>query len=204
VSAAPPSAAPVTVVLALHYQNDVLHPDGKIRVGLDADSPDRSRVIAHAAELLAGARERGWPIVHVRVAFRPDGADIIQNCAIFRAVAASGATREGTWGSEFYSELAPDAASPREFVVKHSRIDAFYGSPLDETLRRCRAERLIVAGVATHSVVESTVRHAADIGFDTWVAADACAAARPEVHEASLASMRLIATVSTVQGCLAG
>ena len=24
-------------VLALHYQNDVLHPEGKIRVGLDAD-----------------------------------------------------------------------------------------------------------------------------------------------------------------------
>ncbi|MDB5819709.1 MAG: cysteine hydrolase [Rhizobacter sp.] len=203
-SSTPSSTPSITVVLALHYQNDVLHPDGKIRVGIGADSPDRARVIEAATALLAGARERGWPILHVRVAFRPDGADIIQNCAIFKAVHASGATREGTWGAEFYTPLAPDAASPREFVVKHSRIDAFYGSPLDETLRRCNAARLVIAGVATHSVVESTVRHAADIGFDTWVAADACAAALPAVHEASLASMKLIATVSTVQGCIEG
>jgi len=191
-----------TVLLALHYQNDVLHPDGRIRVGIGADSPERARVIESAQRLLAGARERGWPIVHVRVAFRPDGADIIRNCAIFRAVHASGAVREGSWGAAFFEPLAPDASSPREYIVKHSRIDAFYGSPLDETLRQCRAERLVIAGVATHSVVESTVRHAADVGYDTWVAADACAAAEPAVHEASLRSMQLIATVSTVQECL--
>ena len=33
-----------TAVLALHYQNDVLHPEGKIRVGLDADSGARQPV----------------------------------------------------------------------------------------------------------------------------------------------------------------
>ena len=192
-----------TVVIALHYQNDVLHADGKIRVGLGADSPDRARVIAAAGVLLAGARERGWPIVHVRVAFRPDGADILQNCAIFRAVAASGAVQEGSWGAAFFDSLAPDSTSPREIVVKHSRINAFYGSPLDEALRVCRAERLVIGGVATHSVVESTVRHAADVGFDVWVTADACAAADPAVHAASLASMQLIATVTTVEACLA-
>lgn len=191
-----------TVLLALHYQNEVLHADGKIRVGIGADSPERARLISAASSLLAGARARHWPIVHVRVAFRPDGADIIQNCAIFKAVAASGACREGTWGSAFHDELAPDAASPHEFVVKHSRISAFYGSPLDETLRVLGAQRLVIAGVATHSVVESTVRHACDVGYDVWVAADACTAASPEVHEASLASMRLVAMVTTVEGCL--
>ena len=41
------------------------------------------------------------------------------------------------------------------------------------------ATRASGAGVATHSVVEGTVRHAADIGFDVMVAQDACAAADP-------------------------
>jgi nicotinamidase-related amidase len=48
------------------------------------------------------------------------------------------------------------------------------------------------------------VRHASDLGYDVWVAADACSAADPAVHEASLASMRLIATVGTVASCTQG
>ena len=185
-------------VLALHYQNDVLHPDGKIRVGLDADSGARQRLLENAAALLDGARARALPIVHVRIAFRPDYADLLPNCAIFRNVATIGAVPEGQWGSAFYEGLQPLAGSPREFVVKHTRISAFYGTPLEETLRVIGARRLVVAGVATHSVVEGTVRHAADIGFEVMVAEDACASADEAVHRASLASMRLIAQTGSV------
>jgi nicotinamidase-related amidase len=105
---------------------------------------------------------------------------------------------EGQWGSAFYEGLQPLAGSAREFVVKHTRISAFYGTPLEETLRLLGARRLVVAGVATHSVVEGTVRHAADIGFEVMVAQDACASADPAVHDASLASMRLIAQTGPV------
>lgn len=185
-------------VLALHYQNDVLHPDGKIRVGLDADGVARQRLLDGAAALLAGARAHALPIVHVRIAFRPDYADLLPNCAVFRNVARIGAVAEGQWGSAFYDGLQPLPGSATEFVVKHTRISAFYGTPLEETLRVLGARRLVVAGVATHSVVEGTVRHAADIGFEVMVAQDACASAEPAVHEASLASMRLIAQTGSV------
>ena len=185
-------------VLALHYQNDVLHADGKIRVGLDADGAVRQRVLHGAAALLDGARGHGLPIVHVRIAFRPDYADLLPNCDIFRNVARIGEVAEGQWGSAFYEGLQPRAESTREFVVKHTRISAFYGTPLEETLRLLGARRLVVAGVATHSVVEGTVRHAADIGFNVMVAEDACASADPAVHDASLASMRLIAQTGSV------
>ncbi|QVQ24971.1 cysteine hydrolase family protein [Achromobacter deleyi] len=185
-------------VLALHYQNDVLHPDGKIRVGLDADGGARQRLLDNAGALLEGARAHALPIVHVRIAFRPDYADLLPNCAIFRNVATIGAVAEGQWGSAFYDGLQPLSGSAREFIVKHTRISAFYGTPLEETLRLLGARRLVVAGVATHSVVEGTVRHAADIGFSVMVAQDACASADPAVHEASLASMRLIAQTGTV------
>lgn len=189
-------------VLALHYQNDVLHADGKIRVGLDADSGARQRLLDNAAALLEGARSHALPIVHVRIAFRPDYADLLPNCDIFRSVARIGAVPEGQWGSAFYDGLQPLAGSTREFVVKHTRISAFYGTPLEETLRLLGARRLVVAGVATHSVVEGTVRHAADIGFSVMVAEDACASADPAVHAASLASMRLIAQTAPVADAL--
>ena len=73
---------------------------------------------------------------------------------------------------------------------------AIYGSPLDDVLRLVGAKRLVIAGVATHSVVESTVRHAVDMGYTVTVAADACAAAQAAEHEASLHSMSLIATIA--------
>lgn len=192
-------AAPV--VIALHYQNDVLHPDGKIRVGLGAEDAARSALLDAAGRLLAGARARGWPIVHVRVAFRPDYADLQQNAPILRNVAAIGAVQEGSWGAEFFGDLAP-LASSNEFSVTHQRINAFYGSPLEQLVRQFHSKRLLIAGVATHSVVESTVRHAVDCGFEVTVAADACACADADAHRASLASMALIARICEVNQAL--
>lgn len=189
------------VVLALHYQNDVLHPLGRIRVGLAEDAPGREALVQAATRLLAGARERHWPIVHVRIAFRADGADIALNTPIFQRAAELGAVREGEWGAEFFAPLAPHT-DPREFVVTHNRISAFYGTPLEATLHLLKAQRVVVAGVATHSVVESTVRDAADRGFGVQVASDACAAADPAIHQASLASMALVSHITTVDGLL--
>lgn len=185
------------VLLALHYQNEVLHPEGKIRVGLGADSPLRAAVLDAAGALLAGARAAALPIVHVRVAYRPDYADLRANAPILKRVQELGAVREGSWGVAFHDALAPRDDDPLEFVVTHKRINGFYESSLETVLRALGATRLLVAGVATHSVVESTVRHAVDMGYEVGVVAPACAAADPATHAAALASMTLIATVCT-------
>lgn len=187
-----PIASPA--VLALHWQNDVLHPEGRIRVGLSADDPARGALIKHAARLLQAARAREWPIVHVRIAFREDYADLARNMSIMLRTEQIGAVREGHWGSAFFDGLGP-TPSPREFVVTHKRVSGFYGTDLEPLLRLLRVQTLVVAGVATHSVVESTVRDAADRGFEVNVLSDVCAAADPTAHQSSLASMRLIANV---------
>lgn len=189
------------VVLALHFQNDVLHPEGRIRVGLAADDPAREALIATAQRLLRVARLRGWPVVHVRVAFREDYADLARNMPIMRRVEQVGAVREGQWGSAFFEPLRP-MEGRQEFIVTHKRISAFYGTELEPLLRLLQAQRLWVAGVATHSVVESTVRDAADRGYEVAVVADACAAADRGAHEAALAGMRLIAEVAALDGLL--
>lgn len=187
----------VPAVLALHYQNDVLHPEGRIRLGLAHDG-QRKSLLEAAADLLDGARRRHWPIVHVRVAFRDDYADCPRNMPIMRRAAEINAVRDGHWGSEFMAALEPQS-TPSEFVVTHTRISAFAGTSLTHLLRDWGTRRLLVAGVATHSVVEGTVRDAADQGFDVWVATDACAAADPLAHEAALGSMAHVSTLSTVR-----
>jgi nicotinamidase-related amidase len=190
------------VLLALHYQNDVIHADGKIGVGLAKDvSGQREALIGAAGRLLSGARANGVPVISVRIAFRPDHADVVQNCRIFRDVARLGAVAEGSWGAEFHEGLGP---LPGEFVVDHKRVNAFFGSALEPILYRYGASKLVIAGVATHSTVEHTARHASDIGFAVTVAEDACSAAAPENHAAALASIGLIGEIATVDSVIAG
>ena len=184
-----------TVLLALHYQNETVHPEGKIRVGIAEASLARAAVIAAARRLLDGARAHQVPVISVRIAFRADHADVADNAEIWRRVKASGAMAEGSWGAEFYEGLGP---APGEFVVTHQRNNAFYGSPLADIVRGFGAERLIIAGISTTYVVESTVRHASDMGYSVIVAADACSSAGPEMHEASLKAMALLAEIGTV------
>jgi biuret amidohydrolase len=190
----------VRALLALHYQNDVVHPEGRIRAGVGGDA-QRAALVRNARRLLDGARRHGVPVVSVRIAFRPRHAGVMQNSPQFRAAVRAGALVDGSWGAEFYERLKPRRG---EVVVTHSRINAFYGSDLDVVLSTLRARRLVVAGVATHSSVEHTARHAADAGFEVVVAADACAAADPELHAASLRTLGLhVERIASVEEVLA-
>ena len=184
-----------TALLALHYQNEVLHPGGRIRVGVAEDDPRRAGVISSARTLLATARAAAVPVISVRIAFRADHADVIQNCRIFRNVVALRAMVDGSWGADFADGLGP---LPGEFVVKHTRTNAFLGSPLEEVLRCLGARKLVAAGISTNSVVEATVRHASDCGYEVTVIRDACSAGECDLHEASLRNMAYVADIATV------
>jgi nicotinamidase-related amidase len=194
-------AAHRTVVLALHYQNDVVHADGKIRLGLAENDTQREAVLAAAGRLFAGARAARVPIVHVGIILRADHADVIRNGSIWNNVFYIGAVAEGSWGAAFHDRLRP---LPDEFVVRHSRVNAFFGSSLEAMLRLLDAKTLIIAGVATNSVVEHTARHAADMGYFVIVAADACASSRAHLHQAALENVSLIGTVADVDALVAG
>ena len=185
---------------ALHYQNDVVHPNGRIRLGFADGDARREAVLAAAERLLAGAREVGVPIVHVRIGFRADHADVLRNAPIWENVVRTGAVVEGSWGAAFHDRLQPQ---PHEIVLRHGRINAFFGSALEETLRLWDVADLVIAGVATNSVVEHTARHAADMGLRVTVAADACAASDPALHRAALDNVALIGSVAAVDDIVA-
>ncbi len=189
-----------SVLLALHYQNEVLHPRGKIRIGVAEASPERAALVAAAQRLLAGARARGVPVISVRIAFDEGYRAVAQNSELWRRVVADKAMVEGSWGADFHEGLGP---LPGEFVVTHQRNNAFHGSPLADLVALLRPERLVVAGISTTYVVESTVRHASDLGYRVVVAADACSSANPAMHRASLEAMALLAEIATVDGVLA-
>lgn len=186
-----------SALIALHYQNEVLHPQGKIRLGIAEDGA-REDLLSSARHLLDNARARRVPLVHVRIAFPRGFKGMPTNAPIFQNVVASGACEEGGWGAEFHAGFEP---LPGEIVVTHDRVNAFFRSHLEEQLRQLDVNCLVMAGVATNSVVEHSARHAADMGYQVIVVADACSAARRDVHLAALDNIALIGTVRS-RACL--
>lgn len=60
-------------------------------------------------------------------------------------------------------------------VVSKDVNSGFVGTPLEVELRRAGILRLVVAGFFTNYCVETTVRMAGNMGFDTYLVHDACA-----------------------------
>ena len=90
------------------------------------------------------------------------------------------AYRPGQEGNDFKDEVAPLAG---EIIIPKTTNSAFIGTSLEAQLRASRIHTLVVTGVSTNNSVEATVRMAGNLGFDTYLVADACFTfARPDFH----------------------
>ncbi len=73
--------------------------------------------------------------------------------------------------------LRPVAALEGEIVIVHNATSAFVGADLEGRLDELGATTLVLCGsLATHAL-EASARHAADLGYQVFVVADACRAA---------------------------
>ncbi len=75
-------------------------------------------------------------------------------------------------GGAWIEDLAPTAS---ELVVCKDVNSGFIGTNLEIELRRRGVKRLVVCGFFTNMCVETTVRMAGNMGFDTYLVHDACA-----------------------------
>ncbi|RBL70282.1 cysteine hydrolase [Pseudomonas sp. MWU13-2625] len=106
-------------------------------------------------DLLGAWRSRGRPVIHVQhLSHSPD--------SVF-------------WpeqpGVEFQPRFAPQQG---EWLIQKRVPDAFCATGLEAQLREAGIGQLIIVGVATNNSVESTARTAGNLGFEAWVAEDAC------------------------------
>lgn len=117
----------------------------------ERNNPDAE---VNLARLLAHWRAHGWPVWHVRHDSTSPGSTY----------------RPGQPGHGWRAPTEPLAGEP---IVAKETNSAFIGTTLERDLREAGHERLVVAGVITNNSVEATVRMAANLGFETWLAADA-------------------------------
>jgi nicotinamidase-related amidase len=136
---------------------------------------------ARIAELLEAWRAAGRPVLHA------------QHCS----QRAASPLVEGRPGHDFKPEAMPTEGEP---VFRKQANSAFIGTGLESYLRTFGIESLVMAGLTTDHCVASTVRQAANLGFEVTVASDATATfdrvgpdgvhySAEQMHAVSLASL---------------
>jgi biuret amidohydrolase len=179
-------------LLALHYQNDICHPDGLIPFSLNRSTPEAVNFLSASKRALDEARRSGWAIAHIFIAFAPDYSDLMRNCRLFLKTETLGALKRGSWGAAALQGFEP---TPDDIVVTTNGNSGFRRTELENALRQRGTTRVNVMGLATQFSVEHTVRDSADIGFGVRLFADCCASADMEAHRASLRTLTLLADV---------
>lgn len=179
-----------TALLLIDIQNDYF-PGG----AMELNGSEQAGV--HAGTLLAAFRGRDLPVIHVQHVSTRSGATFFV---------------PGTPGVEIHPGVAPRDG---ETVVRKHFPNSFRDTPLLQHLRERQITRLVIAGMMTHMCIDTTVRAAADLGFECVLAHDACATralsfdgvtvAAESVQAAFLAALNgLFAKLQTVDDVCAG
>ncbi|GBQ14268.1 hydrolase [Swaminathania salitolerans] len=138
--------------------------------------PHTSQGVLEKGMTLAGsARAAGSPVVLVHVGFAPDFADAPPGIVDQPPGVASPLPDDWT-------SFAPGLRQPSDLVVLKRQWGAFTGTDLDLQLRRRGIRTIVLAGIATNLGVESTLRHAWELGYDVVVPEDACTSLSEALH----------------------
>ena len=173
-------------LILLDLQNEMVDPKGKIGGGGLAKLVEERGVLANAARACELARRSDIQVVFVRLGFRADYADALSVAPRISRLRANGAAIMGTWGTEFPASLTP---REEDLVVTKQCVNPFYGTTLLNWLLQRKVTRVILGGVATNLVVESTARAADDAGLAVTVLEDCCASPNSAWHQFSIDNM---------------
>jgi nicotinamidase-related amidase len=110
----------------------------------------------HMAALLKAFRDAGQPVIYTR-------HDSREAASPLKLSLPTGAMIDGF------------EARAGEIIIEKDVNSAFVGTDLELRLRERRINRLVVAGFFTNFCVETSVRMAGNMGYDTYLAHDACA-----------------------------
>ena len=132
-------------------------------------------VVGNCSQLAQEMRNRGGMVVYVHVLLN----DMLSLPAD-QPGRAPGAAPPGPEASQFVPEAGVDAA---DVVIAKRQWGAFYGTNLEQQLRRRGIKTIILGGIATNMGVESTARAAFDRGFELVFVEDAMTTCSAEAHQ---------------------
>lgn len=108
----------------------------------------------------------------------------------------AGRSMLATWWGDITQYGTPDwgfleglPSTNRGTVIEKKTYDAFFGTDLDECLRKLRVEDIVICGVTTNCCCETTARGAFVRDYRVFFVGDATATVNEELHLASLKNL---------------
>jgi ureidoacrylate peracid hydrolase len=175
----------LTALLVIDPYNDFISDGGKVWDRLKAVA-EANRCVPHMLQVVNAARKAGLHVFYaLHHRYRPGDYETWKYIAPIQEAAWSHKTFEnGTWGSEIRREFAPQ---PGDIVaLEHWCSSGFANTDLDLQLKKHGIHQLIVIGLLAHTCVESTVRFAAELGYQVTMVKDATASYSDEEMHAAL------------------
>ena len=175
----------ITALLIIDPYNDFISEGGKIwdRIKNVAEA---NNCVPNMADVMNVSRKAGLRIVYaLHHRYRPGDYETWKYIApIQKAAWRSKVFENGTWGGEIRAEFAPQ---PGDIVAQeHWCSSGFANTDLDLQLKKHGIHQLIVIGLIAHTCVESTVRFAAELGYEVTLVKDATADYGKEFMHAAL------------------
>ena len=175
----------ITALLVVDPYNDFISEGGKVwdRLKTVAEAND---CVPHMLQVLNAARKaelRVFYAMHHR--YRPGDYETWKYIAPIQKTGWLRKTFEnGTWGGEIRSEFKPQSGDI--VALEHWCSSGFANTDLDLQLKKHGIHKLIVIGLIAHTCVESTVRFAAELGYEVTMVKDATADYSDEEMHAAL------------------
>lgn len=148
-----------TALILLDFINEIVDEKGKFAGKGYPAFVKAHGVLDNVNAAIAKAREKNIPIIFVRVGFSPDYREWPETSPLFGAAKKFGALQLGAWATEIHGSINKTDA---DFLVTKHRVSAFYATALEAILRVLKVDTLLLGGVATDLVVQSTAREAHD------------------------------------------
>ncbi|WP_030611505.1 cysteine hydrolase family protein [Streptomyces fulvoviolaceus] len=181
-----------TTVLAIHCQGDIVGPDGAY-ASFFREQIDAHNTLGVIGSVIRAARAAAVPVIFTRVAFAADYANLNPSNALLASASEMGCLLDGSPQAEIVEELGVESGDE---MLTHQRVGAFAGTDLHERLQARGIDTLVLTGVATNMSVETTARYASELGYRTILVGDAMTATTQAAHDATLASMAMLAEVA--------
>jgi nicotinamidase-related amidase len=175
-----------TALLMLHWQKDTVDPASKIA----GDMPQRveaAHVIENTQAVLKASRAKGIPVIYVNANHRPGYPEIgVRPYPLASHLAEAGVLIRGSWGAEVVDPLKP---LDGDIIVDNYSSSGFCYTDLDLILHNKGVVNLVLSGIATNWVVESTARDGANRGYFVYTLKDCCASLTDEMHNWTLTNI---------------
>jgi ureidoacrylate peracid hydrolase len=176
----------LTGLLVVDPYNDFLSEGGKL-YELSRATLEAHNVVEHMRQVLGAARGRGLQIF-LAPHHRWREGDLHSHWKTTPPIGAASAKgrvfADGTWGGSFHPDFEPHAG---EVVAQeHWLSSGFANTDLDLQLKKHGVRKVIVIGMRANTCIESTVRFAAELGYEVTLVKDAIGSFSTAEMDASL------------------